>query len=143
MQPAQLEKTACPAWFRHVSLTAAAAATAATAAIRIGDLLITRHPAKLQCHRHQFANLGLQRLQFTLRVHESNRHLVVKQRVTRTLELTNLRCAQLDACMLLLMQRLTALVDRLILRPRNVVPKKLLNNPLKLVHPFIGRNLGT
>ena len=119
-------------------MAAAAATVAASAAFGLGDVLVGRHVAKLERERDKFADFPLEGFEFALGIHEIDGHRVVEKLVASTFEVTDLAGTQLDAGVLLLVKRLAALVNRLVLEFRGFVGEKPLNGFLKFSNSFVG-----
>ena len=107
--------------------TAAATFAAAAAATGFVELLGGRHTAEFEGHADVFGNFLLEFLKLLAGGEELTGDLVFKQRLAGGLELADLRRAQLDAGMLLLVQLLAALVHALVLEARSLVRKESLD----------------
>jgi hypothetical protein len=130
---------------RKNSVAAASTATTTTtpATIRFGEIFVVRDAAELKGHGNKLADFALDTFQLALSIHEINGNLVVKQRVTGTLEFANLGGAQLDPGVLLLMQRFAAIMHGLVLKLGRIVREKFLHDFLKFIHALVVGEFGT
>ena len=126
---------------RH-PLVGAAAATATAAAI-IGQLSVGRDTADFERGGDVLRDRALERLQLALGVEEGAGDLIAEKFIAGGLELLDFGRSQLDPGVLLLVEFLAALVDRLVHEAGTVVFEETLHILLELRETGVRSDRGT